>query len=291
MDTSKKNRELDALISLIDEPNDDIYNTIREKIFSYGINAIPALESKWENSFDHLIQQRIEEIIHSIQFDWLISELRNWKREDQQDLLKGFMLITKYQYPDLDENELIKKVGRITQDVWLELNQDLTGLEKVKVINHILFDINNFSGNRTNPSSPDNLYLKNLLETKKGSPMSLGILYLIIAQSLKIPIYGVNLPKHFVIGYSDRTLNIGKGSASPEALFYINPFNRGTVFTRNEIELFVKQMHLSKNPEYFAPADNLSVIKRLTEELAIAYDMNGNREKAEEMRELRSSLD
>lgn len=291
MGSADKNKELNALISLIDEPNDEVYQTIREKIFSYGVNAIPVLESRWENSFDHLIQQRIEEIIHSIQFEYTVGELRAWKVTQQNELLKGYMLVTKYQYPDLDENQVIKEIGRITQDVWLELNQDLTGLEKVKVINHILFDIYNFSGNRTNPGSPDNFYLKNLLETKKGSPISLGIIYLIIAQSLKIPIYGVNLPRHFVIGYSDQLIDLRESTKGREALFYINPFNKGTVFTRNEIELFVKQMHLSNNPDYFAPCDNITIIKRLTEELAIAYDMNGNREKAEEMRMLRSSLD
>lgn len=291
MGSADKNKELNALISLIDEPNDEVYQTIREKIFSYGINAIPVLESRWENSFDHLIQQRIEEIIHSIQFEFSVAELRTWKESQQHDLLNGYLLVTKYQYPDLDENQIIKEIGRITQDVWLELNQDLTGLEKVKVINHILFDIYNFSGNRTNAGSPDNFYLKNLLETKKGSPMSLGLIYLIIAQSLKIPIYGVNLPRHFVIGYSDQLIDFSESPKGKEALFYINPFNRGTVFTRNEIELFVKQMHLSNNPDYFAPSDNVTVIKRLTEELAIAYDMNGNREKAEEMRMLRSSMD
>lgn len=290
MNSENKDKELNALISLIDEPNNEVYNTIRDKIFSYGVNAIPALESMWENSFDHLIQQRIEEIIHSIQFEGIFTEIKHWKENHQHDLLKGYMLVTKYQFPDLDENKIIKEIGRITQDVWLELNQDLTGLEKVKVINHILFDIYNFSGNRTNPGSPDNFYLKNLLETKKGSPMSLGLIYLIVSQSLKIPIYGVNLPKHFIIGYSDRLVEFRDKDPGTEALFYINPFNKGTVFTRNEIELFVKQMHLSNNPKYFAPCDNVTIIKRLTEELAIAYDLNGNKDKAEEMRTLRNAL-
>jgi regulator of sirC expression with transglutaminase-like and TPR domain len=120
--------------------------------------------------------------------------------------------------------------------------------------------------------------------------MSLGLIYLIVSQSLKIPIYGVNLPKHFIIGYSDRLVEFRDKDPGTEALFYINPFNKGTVFTRNEIELFVKQMHLSNNPKYFAPCDNVTIIKRLTEELAIAYDLNGNKDKAEEMRTLRNAL-
>jgi regulator of sirC expression with transglutaminase-like and TPR domain len=286
----EKNRELEALIKLIDEPNESIYGTIRERIFSYGELAIPALENAWESSFNHLIQQRIEEVIHAIQYNQVKIDLAGWRDNHQHDLLKGFMIITRFQYPDLDEDHVIKQVGRISQDVWLELNHDLTGLEKVKVINHIIFDINNYSGNRTNVTAPDNYYIKNMLETKKGNPLSLGILYAIIAQSLQLPIYGVNLPKHFILAYGSSPFRYGDVKKDSDVMFYINPFNRGAVFTRNEIELFVKQMNLSNKPEYFMPCDNLTIIQRLIEELAISYDLAGNKEKAEEMRALRTVL-
>jgi regulator of sirC expression with transglutaminase-like and TPR domain len=290
MGTTEGNKELDALIRLIDEPNEDVYHTIRDKIFSYGEDAIPVLESAWENSFDHVIQQRIEEVIHFIQFDQVKAGLRDWKSDHQHDLLKGFLLTTRYQYPDADLDKLIKDIGRISQDVWLELNHDLTGLEKVKVINHIVFDVNNFSGNRTNVSSPENFYLKNLFETKKGNPLSLGVLYAVIAQSLHIPVYGVNLPKHFVLAYTSQPFGFSDGKKESDVMFYINPFNRGAVFTRNEIELFVKQMNLSNQPEYFKPCENIVIIRRMIEELAVAYDMAGSKEKAAELRELREEL-
>jgi regulator of sirC expression with transglutaminase-like and TPR domain len=288
MASEEINKELKALVRLLDEPNDSIYSTIRDRIYSYGPDAIPLLEDYWENSFDHLIQSRIEDLIHQIQLGALHAELMRWKENHQHDLLKGYLLITRFQYPDLDENKIIKEVGRITQDVWLELNNELTGLEKVKVINHILFDVYSFAGNRTNLTAVDNFYLKNLLENNKGNAMSMAILYLIVAQSLKLPMYGINLPKHFIIGYSDSTINFDKGES--EVMFYLNPFNRGTVFTRHEVELFVQQLKLTKRPEYFQPCDNVRTLKRLCEELTIAYDLAGNKEKASEMRELYSLL-
>jgi regulator of sirC expression with transglutaminase-like and TPR domain len=288
MTTEKVNKELQALVRLLDEPNDSIYSTIRDKIFSYGASAIPVLEDYWENSFDHLIQERIEDLIHHIQLTALKSDLKRWKENHQHDLLKGYLLVTRFQYPDLEEDRIIRDIGRITQDVWLELNNDLTGLEKVKVINHILFDIYNFSGNRTNLAAVDNFYLKNLLESKKGNAISLAMIYLIVAQSLKMPIYGINLPKHFIVGYSGDPVDFDKNDN--EVMFYLNPFNRGTVFTRHEVELFVQQIKLKKRPEYFRPCDNISTLKRLCEELAIAYDLAGNKEKAGEMRDLYTIL-
>jgi regulator of sirC expression with transglutaminase-like and TPR domain len=286
MEDKAKNKELQALISLLDEPDEDIFRTIRERIFAHGINAVPILESVWESSFDPVIQHRIEELIHQIQFDNLRHELNNWSQFKHHDLLQGALLVTKYQYPDLDEDAIMKKIGQFTQDIWLELNQNLTGLEKVKVINHILFDTHKFSGNITNISSVDNYYINNILDSKKGSPLSLGILYIAIAQSLKIPVFGVDLPRHFVLAYTDEILLDFRDVPEGEVMFYINPFNKGAVFTRNEIDLFVKQLKLEKKESYFNPCDNKTIIRRMINELLNIYDQSGNPVKRDEIQEL-----
>ncbi len=283
---SPEHTELDALISLMDEPNDEIYLTIQKKIYSYGPAAIPLLENAWDSSFDHLLQQRIAEAIHAIQFDETKVRMKSWKENNAHDLLEGFILVTKYQYPDLDEDKIIKKVGRISQDVWLEVNNKLTGLEKIKVINHILYDVHKFTGNKVNISSVENYYLKNLLESKKGTPLSIGILYIIIAQGLNIPVYGVNLPKHFVLAYVDELYARQEENSGAEVLFYINPFNRGAVFTKKEIELFVKQLQLKKEDAHVAPCGHVTIIKRLTQELIENYELAGNMSKATELREI-----
>ena len=64
--------------------------------------------------------------------------LKKWAIEEQEDLLKGILILSRYQYPDLNETKIRKDLGQIKQDVWLELNDDLTAIEKVKVLNHIL---------------------------------------------------------------------------------------------------------------------------------------------------------
>ncbi len=152
-------KEVFALISLLDDPDESVFNQVSIKFLSLGEEVIPALEDAWEHSFDTLIQNRIENIIHQIQFDLIKEALREWAKPDQQDLLEGALLITRYQYPDVDVNKIHKQIAQIKQDVWLELNEYLTALEKVKIINHILFDVHNFSGNTTNYHAPQNSYM------------------------------------------------------------------------------------------------------------------------------------
>ncbi|MCF8230370.1 MAG: hypothetical protein K9J24_15595 [Bacteroidales bacterium] len=131
MTKNTKDKELNALIRLLDDPDENIYGQIREKIYTYGPEAIPRLEHAWENSFDNLIQERIENLIREIQFEGILSQMQNWRKNNSEDLLNGFLLMTRYQYPDVDTDKLSRQVAQVIQDVWLELNNELTALEKI----------------------------------------------------------------------------------------------------------------------------------------------------------------
>ncbi|RLD82131.1 MAG: hypothetical protein DRJ15_02375, partial [Bacteroidetes bacterium] len=78
MGEKDKHSELKALISLLDEPDGEVYEQIKNKIHAHGIESIPVLESAWEASFDPILQERIEDIIHMIQLDDLYAELSSW---------------------------------------------------------------------------------------------------------------------------------------------------------------------------------------------------------------------
>lgn len=283
MNKEAENRELQALIRLLDEPNQKIYSQIKDKIFAYGYDAIPKLEDVWANSFDLVLQERSLNLIHEIQFTSTCLELSKWAVLESNDLLKGFIIFSKYNYPDLDTDKMINITARIIQDVWLELNDKLTALEKIKVVNHVFFSIHKFRGNKRNFYSPDNFAINNVLESKVGNPVSLGILYLSVCQSLKIPVAGVNLAKHFVLAYMDE--NNGN-----EVMFYLNPFNQGTVFTKNEIDLFIDQLKVERKKEYYTSCDNLTIMNRLIDDMILSYEKLGYKDKIEELKKLKEAI-
>ncbi len=284
--------ELKALISLIDEPDEVLFQQVQKHIYSYGMNAIPELEKAWEQTLDNQIQGRIEDIIQEIQQKQLFQELHNWALFEYNDLLNGFIILTRFQYPDLDMKAITHEIGAIIQQVWMEMNENLTPLEKVKVLNHVIYDINKFGGNTSNIKSPDNFYLKNLLDHRKGNPLSLGMLYILIAKSINIPIYGVNLPRHFVLAYLEEShIEPAVEATSDQVLFYLNPFNKGAVFTRNEIELYLRQMRLEKDESYFKPCSNQDIIRRMIDGLIETYNLASNEEKIIALKRLRKALD
>ena len=279
--------EIKALISLLDDPDEMVFDQIRLKIESMGEEIIPVLEDAWEHqAYGILFQSRVENIIHNIQFDNVKADLGKWAATEEKDLLDGMLALAKYQYPEIDDDEIRALINKIEKDIWLEFHDGITALEKLKVFNHIMFDVHGFEGNKKHYHSTDNSFINRVLESKKGNPISLAVLYLILAERLYLPVYGVNLPRHFILAWGDlMDFSLGD-SDEPKILFYINPFSGGSVFGKRDIDAFLKELKLKPNPIFFLPCSNYDIMVRSMNNLIHSYEQDGQGHKAEEIREL-----
>ena len=275
--------EVTSLIRLLDDPDQEIYNHVHDKLLSYGSEAIEHLESAFEQAFDSIQQDRIANLVHEIQFDIIKNDLKLWLHGGSFDLLQGILVINRYQYPDLDEQKIINQIEAIKRDVWIQMMNEASPAEQIKLINHVFYHIYGFSGNTSNHLDPQNSYLSQVLETKKGNQISLAIIYSIIAQKLDIPVYGVNLPQHFILAYVDETQ---QSEFESGILFYINAFNKGFIFGRRDVDQFLKQLNLNADKQFYEPCSNTDIIKRVLRNLISAYEHLGAAEKVAEINEL-----
>src|SRR6185436_1135699 len=280
--------ELKALISLLDDTDNEVVTHIRERLVTLGTHVIPVLEDAWSKSFDAVLQERIENIIHKIQFDTLKSELKKWCDENSDDLLAGVILIARFQYPDLDETKVREQLNKIKREVYVELDKNLAPLQKVYLLNRVLFDSYGFNGNTSNFHAPQNSFINMVLETKKGNPLMLCVMYSIIAGQLDIPLYGVNLPEHFILAYQEKSNSEAYEYTYPEAsvLFYVNAFSRGAIFSKKDIEQFLNKLNIKPNKIFFEPCSNVDIIKRSLRNLAFSYQKLNEAEKLYEIEEL-----
>lgn len=270
-----------SLISLLDDPDANVFNVVAEKIVKEGNEVIPILENVWEKSDNILLQNRIEELIDTIQYNDLAERFSQWAKSADNDLLEGTILVARLQYPDLNTKTIYDEVERLRRDIWLELNNSLTALEKVKIINHILFKVNGYKPNTSNYYSPQNHFINNLIESKQGGPIILSLFYGIIAQKLGLPIYCVNLPHNFVLAYKDRYFQQTQGNDEKKSiLFYINPFNYGSLFGAKEIELFLSQQKIEDSIHYYLPCSNQVAIMQLLYNATVALQRSNRQNKA-----------
>jgi len=123
------------------------------------------------------------------------------------------------------------------------------------------------------------------LQSKHGNALSIGILYIIIAQKLMLPVKGVDLTGNFIACYTHIPSDF-KNDYKPlsEVKFYINPFAMGAVFTKKEILLYLEKASIDPTLNCFRPADNVAVLIRWCNDLMQAYLEHGQKEKARELK-------
>ena len=280
--------EVKSLIRLLDDPDQEIYNHIYQKLLSYGPEVIEPLERAFEEAFDPLQQERIQNLVHEIQFGTLKNDLKLWKQGGAFDLLQGILIINRYHYPDLDEQKIINHIETIKRDIWIQMMNEASPAEQVKLINHVFYHLHGFGGNTTNHQDPQNSYLSQVLETKKGNQILLASIYSIIAQKLDIPVYGVNLPQHFILAYMDESK---QSEMEGGVLFYINAFNKGFIFGRRDVDMFLKQLNLTFDKQFYEPCSNTDIIRRILRNLISSYEHLGSPDKVNELNELQNILD
>jgi regulator of sirC expression with transglutaminase-like and TPR domain len=292
--------ELAAMLKLLDDPDEEVVQSIEQHLLSLGSEAVELLEKYWNTDITGESQAKIEQLINKLQFTDLKEKLAEWYKSPLKDLFEGAYLITSFQYPNFSRQELDNKLNKIKLDAWLELKYDLTALEKVRILNHIFYDINGFKGDTATYHSPQNSFINTVLERKQGNPISLAIIYSIIAQRLNIPIFGVNLPQHFVLAYMDNypeyPLEFDEDAPhlTPElfsdVMFYINPFNKGLVFSKYNVDEFLRQLRLEPLDSYFLPCSNVEIIKRMIRNLVTAYKQTEQVDKIHQLAELMEIL-
>ena len=267
------NNEIKALVSLLDDEDKEVLTHVEQKIISLGDSVIPFLESEWETNFNPVVQKKLEELIHTLQFDSLKTKMQAWKEAGATDLLEGMWLVATYQYPDLMLEKLKKELEQIYYEAWLDFKSDLHPFDQIKILNNVLFSKLKFGANTKNFHSPSNCMINIVLDSKKGNPISLCVIYMLVANKLKMPVFGVNLPNLFILTHKTK-----------EAQFYINVFNKGLIFSKSDIDNYIAQLNLSPSDIFYQPCSHLDIVKRVLRNLTMSFEKTGDADKVEEVK-------
>lgn len=273
--------EIKALVQLLDDEDQEVVSHVEDKIMSLGTSVIPILELEWESVFNPLIQEKIEDLVHELQFELLQERCLDWKETGSENLLEGLWIIATYQYPDLEFEELVKQIEQLYHEVWRQMNEGMNPRDQVQVFNDVFFNQFRFRPNTKNFHSPANSMINSVLETKKGNPISLCAIYMILAQKMNYPIFGVNLPNLFILTYQ----------LTDVEAFYINVFNRGLIFTKEDIDNYLENLQLQKQEIFYEPCTNLDIILRALRNLIVSFEKLGDYYKADEIKVILQKMD
>lgn len=284
------NNELSALFHLIDDPDQEVFDVVSQKIVDYGKPVIPNLENLWETTPDHDIQMRIELLIHKLHYKDLAEETRQWGISLHHDLMQGALLVSKFQYPELNSTTTLQEIEKVRRNIWLELNNYLTPLEQINIVTSILYSYYGLKGNEISYQDPNDFLIYKVLEAKRGNQISNGILYLVLCELLDIPVKAINTPKQFILayfkpGYSDENLP----NPINKIEFFIDATS-GQVFTHQDVDNYFKRIAVPPVGSYFKPQNNKRIIQMLLEEFSKCFDNEKEYYKKAELKELSNLL-
>ncbi len=257
--------EIKSLLKLLEDPDENIYNSIKSKFFENEKEFKPILENYWIDSTNELANKRIEQIIDEIHLAESTKNLINWKKNENDNLLNGILIIEKFFDRLEDTDELKNKTENIIAKIWLELNNQLTALEKIKVINHTLFITEKFKYISNKNINYRSIKISTLINEKIFIDKTMAIFYYIIAKRLDIPIYilNANLSGYSILGYIDQTLATAVFSKPDNNIvFFILPTFNGEIWSQNQLIEFAKEKNIQIEPKDFEPLSNTKILKQ-----------------------------
>lgn len=266
------------MVSLLDDPDPGIHLRVQQDLDALGVHAVAQLEELWIQAEEVKERRSLEKVIHRLQWNNIQCHLTAWLEGDRSDLLSALCIIARYQYPNLDEQAVRQTLQAIRIEVWMGLNEQMTALEQVRHLNFVLFRVHKFRGNTDEYLNPNNNFINKVLETRKGNPLMIGLVYMLIAQKLDLPIYGVNLPQHFVLAYLEQGSYSGQNKTEDfqqescrRPLFYINAFNMGSVFGKRDLDQFLRMVHVEPKDQFYRACTNTEILLRLCANLESSY--------------------
>jgi len=280
--------EFNALTRLLDDPDPRVFKQVKNRFIKEGKSVIPLLRKEWNKRLNMSEILKIEEIINAINFLDFNVAFKTWIKNDPDNILQGFLILTKFYFTEIEENTLFNQIEKIKKDIWLEMNYNLTALEKIRIFNHFLFDVHQFK--ISYDFKIQNSFLNNILSQKTGNPISLGILYAFFAQESELPVFGVNTGNKFLLAYLDAPIYRVADINSNHILFYIDPSNNGNLLDTNTVETTLLKEKKVKNAADIKPFRNLFFIRYWLTHSIVMFQKLGYQDKVEELQQVWKSF-
>lgn len=175
---------------------------------------------------------------------------------DAVDLEAGLWCLARFRDPELATTLYTRELERISEAIRAKVGKHPTSYHLLQTFIQVVFDEEGFRGNEDDYYDPDNSFLHKVLERRRGIPISLSALCILLGHRLEVPIAGVGLPGHFICRF-------GEG----EQVVYFDPFNGGRAMTREGCAVLCQQMGVTFSEDYLIPYTNREILIRMVRNL------------------------
>ncbi|MEX0778938.1 MAG: transglutaminase-like domain-containing protein [Balneolales bacterium] len=275
--------ELEALVYLYEDTDIYVREKVEERLMELGESSVPLLDEVQSTTTDEQVKERFQELIHSITFGSLEHEFINYLEggvETLSDLENGILLLSRFDNPTLRIDLYKRKLDRLASQIENDVQFAASPRDQMKILLKLIFEKKKFTGSTDEFFDPANSFIHKVIDRKKGIPISLALVVLFVANRLKLPFEGVNMPMHFLLKFDMEGEKI-----------YIDPFNDGSVISVDQCLFFLKKSGIKPSASHFDAASNVEMLSRTIRNLINGFEKAKDEKKVNKLQRLLGFVD
>jgi regulator of sirC expression with transglutaminase-like and TPR domain len=253
--------QLAALIRLLGDEDPKVYRTVRSKFLSSGPRARNWLAPHLLSA-DPVLRRRAREISDYFSRKEADNEFLAFclSQGEEFDVEQASFTLARTEFPNINVAGYAALLDSYTSDLRERLNLRGRPEPILGTINWFLFHELGFAGNEEHYYDPENSYVNRVLDRRTGNPVSLCLVYLMLAKRLRLPMTGIGLPGHFVCRYQSSTNEL-----------FIDAFNRGRFLTKADCVKYLVCTNHGLQEGHLAPMSPRRILLRVCANLHQIY--------------------
>ncbi|MEE9519538.1 MAG: transglutaminase-like domain-containing protein [bacterium] len=253
--------ELSALLKLLEDPDSSTRAWVEMSLASLDQAALDQLRGASGRAAPE-VARRIEELAFLAPRRGPVEDLARLVEAggDEVDLEAGLWCLARFRDPDLVTAPYTQELERLAEAVRSRTGRAEPPLQAFKGFVQTLFDDEGFRGNVADYYDPDNSFFHKVLERRRGIPITLSALCLLVGHRLGFPLAGIGLPGHFLCRFG-----------SEEEGVYFDPFHNGRLLTREDSAALCRQAGFIFREDYLSPSTNREMLIRMVRNLREIY--------------------
>ena len=270
--------EIESLMFLLEDPDPFVQEQVQLRFMELGDRAIPLLDQIRVQTKDKEEKKRAKEVLHQLTFATLKEDFAELLLEgigNRAQLEKAVITLARFGHPTLRESEYVKTLDHFADMIRPSLRYRGNEREKMQTLMKFILEDLNFRGDNKDYHNPANGFIDQVIERRKGLPISLSLVAMFIARRLELPVFGVNMPIHFMLAF------VGE---KEEQL--IDPYDQGAEVSYDQCYFFLKKNNVTPKPEHFKMASDIDILARCIRNLMHSYERNEEQERVHELKSL-----
>lgn len=254
----------EAIVRLLQDNDPETVKLVKEQLVAAGDEALGELASLAAVP-DEQVSRHVRDVMELIADREAEDEftLLCHLFGDHHDLERASWMLARAVMPGIDFRPLETKVNAWGRQFLLKSSNAISSRERVILLANFMSGELGLRGNTDDYYNVRNCLLPCVIETRMGIPITLTLLYMMVAARAGMCVEGVNLPGHFIARHGD---------------LYFDPFHRGRILTKSDCAAIMAKQNLSLQKSHLADASARQILVRILANILYVHDQNQDRE-------------